>query len=256
MESRHAGTDRCRDEIGLGEVGGIAEEAAARQLRTAGRTQGRLRVRRDDQAVRQARADGVAWASIYQDSSASAPFDRSERDIVRLGGSSAQVVPAKIRPCWSPSAARRQRAPRIRPRRVAAARRCPRRGARDWHGIDPARSTAQPSRRRSAEPVPGPDLPLIVKCDRLADIRQASRSAAIWADDRDLRRAEPGPQEPSYPPPHPVSSIRWQESLPDSYDTLVRRPDSAALLAEAGVPMAFSVSAQGLSRSWTGAIDA
>ena len=39
-------------------------------------------------------------------------------------------------------------------------------------------------------------------------------------------------------------------TLPDSYDTLGSRPDNAALLARAGVPLAFSVSAQGIYRSW------
>ena len=39
-------------------------------------------------------------------------------------------------------------------------------------------------------------------------------------------------------------------TLPDSYDTLGSRPDNAMLLARAGVTLAFSVSAQGIYRSW------
>jgi imidazolonepropionase-like amidohydrolase len=39
-------------------------------------------------------------------------------------------------------------------------------------------------------------------------------------------------------------------TLPDSYDRIGARPDSAALLAAAGVRLAFSVSAQGIYRSW------
>jgi imidazolonepropionase-like amidohydrolase len=39
-------------------------------------------------------------------------------------------------------------------------------------------------------------------------------------------------------------------TLPDSYDRIGARPDSAALLSAAGVRLAFSVSAQGIYRSW------
>jgi imidazolonepropionase-like amidohydrolase len=94
-------------------------------------------------------------------------------------------------------------------------------------------------------------MPLVIQCDRLADIRQAISlardynlkvillgGAEAWVAARDLAEAAiPVVLDP-------------MATLPDSYDSLGARPDSAALLAAAGVPLAFSVSAQGIYRSW------
>jgi imidazolonepropionase-like amidohydrolase len=92
---------------------------------------------------------------------------------------------------------------------------------------------------------------LIVRCDRLADIRQAVALARNYQ----LKLAIFGGAEawaaaPELAAAHIPVIVDPMATLPDSYDTLGSRADNAALLARAGVPLAFSVSAQGIYRSW------
>jgi imidazolonepropionase-like amidohydrolase len=241
-------------QIGLGEVGGIDEE------HRGGVDSGPLGAAfevaygfdADDQAVRQARADGVGWAMIYPDTSARAPFDgtaawlalgtdkaRIERPkaaiVVTIGGSSAARVGGSTTAAWQ----------LLR------------------NALDDAKSFGPHATSRSADhltrqldaatlkPVLAGSMPLIIQCDRLADIHQAISlardyrvkmilfgGAEAWAAARELAEAK-----------IPVI-LDPMASLPDSYDRIGARADSAALLAAAGVPLAFSVSAQGIYRSW------
>lgn len=239
-------------QIGLGEVGGIAEERRA-QVNT-GPLGAAFAVAygfdQEDQAVRQARADGVAWAMIYPDGSGSAPFDGAAA-IVRLGHDTAQVSRPKaamVVTVGGSSAAREGGS-------TAAAWQLLRNALDETRSYSPSATPRdQILNHLDAEalkPVLAGAMPLVLRCDRLADIRQAIAlghdyglkivifgGAEAWAAAPDLAAAR-----------IPVI-IDPMATLPDSYDTLGARPDNAALLARAGVPLAFSVSAQGIYRSW------
>jgi imidazolonepropionase-like amidohydrolase len=242
-------------QVGLGEVGGIDEErrgsvssgplGAAFAVAYGFDAQG--------QAVRQARADGVGWTLVYPDGSAGAPFDGmaalvrlgSERAnverpkaamVVTIGGSSASKVGGSTGAAWQLLRNALDEARAYRPSLTPGT-------PRDQllNHIDAA----------AIRPVLTGAMPLVIQCDRLADIRQAISlareynlkvillgGAEAWAAARDLAEAAiPVVLDP-------------MATLPDSYDSLGARPDSAALLAAAGVPLAFSVSAQGIYRSW------
>jgi hypothetical protein len=101
------------------------------------------------------------------------------------------------------------------------------------------------------KPVLAGTIPLIVNCDRLADIRQA----VALGRDYGLRILIFGGAEAWAAAPELAANkipviLDPMATLPDSYDKLGARGDAAALLARAGVPLAFSVSAQGVYRSW------
>jgi imidazolonepropionase-like amidohydrolase len=239
-------------QIGLGEVGGIAEERRAQV--DSGPFGAAFAVAygfdQEDQAVRQARADGVAWAMIYPDGSGSAPFAGAAA-VVRLGHDVARVsLPkaAMVVTIGGSSASREGGS-------TGAAWQLLR------NALDESRSYSPSAAPRdqllnhldaaALKPVLAGALPLVVRCDRLADILQAIAlghdyglkivifgGAEAWAAARELAAAA-----------IPVI-IDPMATLPDSYDTLGARPDNAALLARAGVPLAFSVSAQGIYRSW------
>lgn len=239
-------------QIGLGEVGGIAEERRAQV--DSGPLGAAFAVAygfdQEDQAVRQARADGVAWAMIYPDGSGSAPFAGAAA-VVRLGHDVARVsLPkaAMVVTIGGSSASREGGS-------TGAAWQLLR------NALDESRSYSPSAAPRdqllnhldaaALKPVLAGALPLVVRCDRLADILQAIAlghdyglkivifgGAEAWAAARELAAAA-----------IPVI-IDPMATLPDSYDTLGARPDNAALLARAGVPLAFSVSAQGIYRSW------
>jgi imidazolonepropionase-like amidohydrolase len=239
-------------QIGLGEVGGIKEERRAQV--DSGPLGAAFAVAYgfdpEDQAVRQARADGVAWGLVYPEGSATAPFDGAAA-IVSLGQDSATIDQAKaamLVTIGGSSAARVGGS-------TAAAWQLLRNALDEARAYRPVLSARdQLLNHLDAEalkPVLAGTMPLIVRCDRLADIRQATAlgrdygvrvivfgGAEAWAAAAELAAAR-------------ISVILDpMATLPDSYDTLGARPDSAALLAQAGVPLAFSVSAQGIYRSW------
>jgi imidazolonepropionase-like amidohydrolase len=242
-------------QIGLGEVGGIDEER--RGSVSSGPLGAAFAVAygfdAQDQAVRQARADGVGWTLVYPDGSAGAPFDgmaalvslgskqaRVARPkaamLVTVGGSSASKVGGSTGAAWQ---LLRNALDEARAYRQSSTPGTPR--DQLLNHIDAA----------AIKPVLAGAMPLVIQCDRLADIRQAMAlardynlkvivlgGAEAWAVARELGEAAiPVVLDP-------------MATLPDSYDTLGARPDSAALLAAAGVPLAFSVSAQGIYRSW------
>jgi imidazolonepropionase-like amidohydrolase len=241
-------------QIGLGEVGDIDEERRGRvdSGPIGASFDVALGFDADDQAVRQARADGLGWALIYPDGSARAPFDGSaalvalgpdeakvERGhasvIVTIGGSSAKLVGGSTTAAWQLL-----------------------RNTLDRAGKSGARSRSLQQGQRTStlddaalRPVLSGSIPLIIQCDRLADIRQAISlqrdyhlkliilgGAEAWAAARELAAAN-----------IPVI-LDPMATLPDSYDRIGARADSAALLGAAGVRLAFSVSAQGIYRSW------
>ena len=241
-------------QIGLGEVGGIEEERRGRM--DSGPLGAAFNIAygfdADDQAVRQARADGVGLAMIYPDSSAKAPFDgtaawvalgtsdaRIERSkagmMVTIGGSSAARVGGSTAAAWQLLRNALDEARRFVP-------------------SSPNRQRGELTSRLDAaalKAVLAGSMPLIIQCDRLADIRQAISlardyhlrliifgGAEAWAAARELATAR-----------IPVI-LDPMASLPDSYDRIGARADSASLLAAAGVHLAFSVSAQGIYRSW------
>ena len=241
-------------QVGLGEVGGIDEERRARV--DSGPLGAAFNVAygfdAEDQAVRQARVDGVAWALIYPDGSGSAPFDgiaalvrigHDESDIaqpkaamvVTIGGSSAARVGGSTAAAWQLL-------------RNALDE------ARDYQPVAQGHTRDQLINHLDAmalKPVLAGTMPAVIQCDRLADIRQAIAlgrdyrirvilfgGAEAWAAARELAQANiPVVLDP-------------MATLPDSYDRIGSRADNAALLAAAGVRLAFSVSAQGIYRSW------
>lgn len=242
-------------QIGLGEVGGIEEEQ--RGSVNSGPLGAAFKIAygfdADDQAVRQARADGIGWAMIYPGGSAGAPFDGTGA-VARLGDHDAQIwksVAALFVTIGGSSAARAGGS-----------------SAAAWqllrNALDEARTVEASKLQRSAgdrlinhldaaalKPVLAGSIPLIIGCDRLADIRQAIAlarayrvkvaifgGAEAWAAAAELARAKI------------AVILDPMATLPDTYDRIGARPDSAALLDAAGVALAFSVSAQGIYRSW------
>lgn len=244
-------------QIGLGEVGATDEERRGRV------DDGPLGAAFDvaygfdpeDQAVRQARADGLAWALVYPDGSAKAPFDgmaalialrHAEASVeksraallVTIGGNIASRVGGSSGAAWQLLRNALDEARVFGP----AAR---------GHPGNPSIGLLDAA---AVKPVLARLVPLIIQCDRLADIRQAVAlardyhvrvvilgGAEAWAAAHELAQAN-----------IPVI-VDPMATLPDSYDRLGSRPDNAALLAAAGVRLAFSVSAQGIYRSWNAA---
>jgi imidazolonepropionase-like amidohydrolase len=239
-------------QIGLGEVGGIKEERRAQV--DSGPLGAAFAVAYgfdpEDQAVRQARADGVAWGMIYPEGSATAPIDGAAA-IVSLGHDTAtvdQTKAAMLVTIGGSSAARVGGS-------TAAAWQLLR------NALDEARAYRPLSSPRdqllnhldaeALKPVLAGTMAVMVRCDRLADIGQA----IALGRDYGVRviifgGAEAWAAAPQLAAAHIPVILDPMATLPDSYDTLGARPDNAALLAQAGVPLAFSVSAQGIYRSW------
>jgi imidazolonepropionase-like amidohydrolase len=240
-------------QIGLGEVGGIDEERRGRV--DSGPLGAAFSVAYgfdpEDQAIRQARADGVAWAMIYPDGSGRAPFD-GQAALVRLGHEPGVERPnsAILVTIGGESAARVGGS-------SAAAWQMLRSAldeAREDQPIMQSNPRDRLNKRLDAlalKPVLAGSIPLVIQCDRLADIRQGIAlarnyglkvvlfgGAEAWAAANELARAD-----------IPVI-LDPMATLPDNYDRIGSRPDNAALLARAGVRLAFSVSAQGIYRSW------
>ena len=239
-------------QIGLGEVGNIDEEH--RGTLSSGPLGAAFSVAYgfdpDDQAVRQARADGVAWAMVYPDQSASAPFD-GMATLVRLGQREAQVAQPRAAMLVTIGGSSASRAGGS----TAAAWQLLRNALDEARAYKPSASPRDQLLNHldiaALQPVVSGAMPLVVRCDRLADIRQA----ISLARDYRLRLAIFGGAEawaaaPELAAAHIPVVVDPMATLPDSYDALGSRPDNAALLARAGVPLAFSVSAQGIYRSW------
>jgi imidazolonepropionase-like amidohydrolase len=239
-------------QIGLGEVGNVDEEH--RGTVSSGPLGASFTVAygfdEEDQAVRQARADGVAWAMVYPSQSASAPFDGIAA-LVRLGPATADVATAK--------------AAMLVTIRGSAASRTGGSTAAAWqllrNALDEARAYRPSTSPRdqllnrvdieALQPVAAGRLPLVIDCDRLADVRQAISLARDYAlKVVILGGAEAWAAAPELAAARIPVIVDPMSTLPDSYDRLGARPDNATLLASAGVPIAFSVSAQGIYRSW------
>ncbi len=242
-------------QIGLGEVGGIDEEQ--RGHLESGPLGPAFDVSfgfdADDQAVRQARADGVGWALVYPDSSSSAPFDGMAA-IARLGQEQAKVVRPRAAMLVTIGGSSANRVGGS----TAAAWQLVRNALEEARAYQPTATPGAPRDQllnhldaKALKPVLGGTMRLIVQCNRLADIRQAIAiahdfklamilfgGAEAWAAARELAAAR-----------IPVI-LDPLATLPDTYDMLGARADNAALLHRAGVRIAFSVSAQGIYRSW------
>jgi imidazolonepropionase-like amidohydrolase len=245
-------------QIGLGEVGGAAEERGASVSKGPLGSAFDVGYAVDAQAItiQQARADGLAHALLYPDGSAGAPFDgsgailriapadaRVERPraamFASVGSGSADAIGGSRGAAWQllHNALAEARAYRTSPR-VA--------GPRDQllNHLD----------IEALAPVVAGTMPLVIQTDKLSDIRQAIAlardekvrviifgGAEAWAAAAELAAAR-----------IPVIVDPFDD-LPFSYDKIGARRDNAALLARAGVPLAFSVSAQGIHRSWNAA---
>lgn len=238
-------------QIGLGEVGGIDEERRGRV--DSGPLGAAFNVAYgfdpEDQSLSQARADGIAWALIDPDGSGNAPFDGTAA-LVRLDSrhpSVQQSRAAMLVTIGGRSAARVGGS-------TAAAWQLLRNAldeARNYQPLLPSSELINHLDAAALKPVLEGAIPLIIQCDRLADIEQAIAvardyhlkvvlfgGAEAWAAARELADAQ-------------ISVILDPlATLPDDYDRIGSRPDSAALLAAAGVRLAFSVSAQGIYRTW------
>lgn len=97
-------------------------------------------------------------------------------------------------------------------------------------------------------------MPLVIQADRLSDIRQA----IALASDQRLRIVIMGGAEAWAAAPElalagvPVI-LDPMDDLPMNYDKIGARRDNAAILSQAGVIIAISVSGQGIYRSWNAA---
>lgn len=245
-------------QIGLGEVGGIAEEQGGSVSKPPLGAAFDISYAVDANAltIQNARAEGLARALLYPDGSAGAPFDGAgailrltpndvqlERPhaamFARIGSGSASSVGGSRAAAWQLLRNALSEARSHRPSREV-------RGPRDQllNHLD----------IKALAPVLSGAMPLVIQTDKLADIRQAIAlareekvrviifgGAEAWAAAPELAAAR-----------IPVIVDPF-EDLPFSYDKIGARRDNAALLAKAGVPIAFSVSAQGIHRSWNAA---
>ncbi len=245
-------------QIGLGEVGAIAEEQSARVGKgpLGASFDIAYAIDPDNQTLRQARADGLAWALVYPDGSSGAPFD-GRGAVVRLtavgttverpraamfatvGGATAGDVGGSRAAAWQLLRNALDEARAYRPLR---------------HDGGPRDRLLNHLDAEALKPVLAGALPLVVQSDRLADIRQA----IALARDYRLRLILFGGAE-AWAAADELAAARVPvildplSDLPDTYDRIGGRPDNAALLAKAGVTVAFSVSAQGIYRSWNAA---
>lgn len=245
-------------QIGLGEVGGIAEE---RGTRVEGGPLGpafdiQYAIDPEAQTVRQARADGLARALVFPDGSGSAPFDGI--------GAMLRLVPGEL-------IMERPRAAMFATVGGGAAASIGGSRAAGWqrlrNALDEARAYRQAPNggkprdqilnhldAEALTPVLAGEMPLVIQCNRLSDIRQA----IALARDYRLRLILFGGAE-AWAAADALAAARIPvildplAGLPDTYDTIGARSDNAALLAKAGVRIAFSVSGQGIYRSWNAA---
>lgn len=241
-------------QIGLSEVGGIAG-----QSQTVGR--GPLGPAFDvaygldanAQTVRQARADGVARALVYPGGSSSPPFDgtaallrlgeggellerRGAAVFATIGGDSAESVGGSRAAAW--------RLLRAALDELAA----PASAGRSATERD---TLLSPVNAAALRPVLARSAPLTIQANRESDLRQA----LALAHDYHLRLVLLGAAEAWRIAPL-IAAARVPvildplDNLPSSYDQLGARRDNAAILARAGVLIAFSVSGQEVYRSW------
>ena len=242
-------------QIGLGEVGSIAEERSAS---VGGGPFGPAfaicyAVDPSAQTVRQARADGVVRALIYPDGSANAPFDGigatlhlvpGEAIVERpraamfatIGGGAAASVGGSRAAAWQRLRNALDEASAYRPRR---------------HGGRPRDQILNHLDAEALKPVLTGDMPLVIQTNRLSDIRQT----IALANDYRLRLilfggAEAWAAADALAAAHIPVILDPMASLPETYDKIGARSNNATLLAKAGVKIAFSVSGQGIYRSW------
>jgi len=245
-------------QIGLGEVGAITEEQSASVGKGPLGSAFDLSFAVDPAAltIQHARADGLARALLYPDGSAGAPFDGAGA-ILRIGPADARID--RVRAAMfasigsgSADAMGGSRAAAWQLLRNALAE------ARTYRtvprGTGPRDQLLNHLDIEALGQVVAGTMPLVIQTDKLADIRQAIAlardekirlilfgGAEAWAAAAELAAAR-----------IPVILDPF-EDLPFSYDKIGARRDNAALLAKAGVQIAFSVSAQGIHRSWNAA---
>ncbi|KKC25560.1 amidohydrolase family protein [Sphingomonas sp. SRS2] len=245
-------------QVGLDEIGGIDDE------RSGSVSKGPLGpafdvgygLNANALTVQQARADGLAHALVFPDGSSGAPFDgagaiirispadavierRRAAMFATIGGGSAAGVGGSRSAAWQllRNALAEARAYRATPRSS---------GPRDQllNHLDV----------EALGPVLAGAIPLVIQTDRLSDIRQA---ISLARDER-IRVIIFGGAE-AWGAASELAAARIPvildplEDLPAVYDKIGARRDNAALLAEAGVTIAISVSAQGVHRSWNAA---
>lgn len=245
-------------QIGLGEVGGTSEERGGSISKGPLGPAFDISYAVDANAitVQQARADGLARALLYPDGSAGAPFDgagailriapddaRVERPraamFATIGGSSASEAGGSRAAAWQMLRNALAEARSYRPTPAPS-------GPRDQllNHLDVA----------ALQPVLAGTTPLVIQTDKLSDIRQA---IALARDER-IRLIIFGGAE-AWAAAAELAAARIPviidpfDDLPMTYDKIGARRDNAALLARAGVQLAFSVSAQGIHRSWNAA---
>ena len=245
-------------QIGLGEVGGTAEEGSAGVAKGPLGAAFDLSYAVDANAltVQQARADGLAWAFLYPSGSAGAPFD-GEGAVLRIGPSGAGVQRPRAAMfasigSGSADAIGGSRAAAWQLLRNALAE------ARAWrpsaHVGGPRDQLLNRLDIAALSPVLAGSIPLVIQTDRLADIRQA----IALARDEKVRLIIQGGAEAWAAAPELAAAripviLDPFDDLPFSYDKIGARRDNATLLAKAGVQIAISVSGQGIHRSWNAA---
>ncbi|MES2496251.1 MAG: amidohydrolase family protein [Pseudomonadota bacterium] len=245
-------------QIGLGEVGGIDEERGSSVGKGPLGAAFDVSYALDPNAItiQQARADGLAHGLLFPDGSAGAPFDGAGM-ILRVGATGASVersraaIFATVGAGGAGAMGGSRAAAWLLLRNAIAEARLYRTAPR---GTGPRDQLLNHLDAEALAPLLAGTVPLVIQTDRLSDIRQAMALAReerirvvvfgggeAWAAAAELAAAR-----------IPVILDPFDD-LPVSYDKIGARRDNAALLARAGVPIAFSVSAQGIHRSWNAA---
>lgn len=243
----------ARTQIGLSEGGGADADGSVAAGPLGAAFDISYAIDANAQTVQQARADGVARAMVFPGGSGGAPFS-GRGALVRLipngniveqpraamfaviGANSGSAVGGSRAAAWQllrnalDEATLYQKTPRAG-------------GPRDQllNHLDAAALGA----------VLSGAIPLAIEADRESDIRQAIELAR----DYPLRvvllgGAEAWRTASQLAAAHIPVILDPMDDLPTSYDRIGARPDNAALLAQAGVTLAFSVSGQGIYLSY------
>jgi imidazolonepropionase-like amidohydrolase len=205
-----------------------------------------------------ARADGLTRAMSYPGGAATAPFSGM--------GALLHLVPD--RPMLE-----RGRAAMFAAVGSATSSKAGGSRAAQWvllrNALDEARHTAKAPRTggprdqllgrpdvEALAPVVAGTMPLAIQADRESDIRQAIRLAA----DEHVRVVILGGAEawragPALAAAHIPVILDPQADLPQTFDAIGARLDNAALLAKAGVTIAFSVSGNGIYLSYDAGLE-
>ncbi|MBB2166943.1 amidohydrolase family protein [Gluconacetobacter aggeris] len=203
-----------------------------------------------------ARADGLAWAMSYPGGTQIAPFAgqgalihlRPSGDILARAGAAMVALTGDMALATAGGSRAAQWV--LLRTALAEARRAP-------SPRDPASALIlSPVDRAALAPVIAGTMPLLIAANRESDIRQAIRLARESA----IRVAVLGGAEAwraaaELAAAHVPVILDPEADLPQTFDSLGARLDNAAMLAKAGVEIAFSVPGNGIYLSYDAGLD-